>query len=406
MSKKLLFNFNREVIQNYTYVKYVGTIITATNTLEKPIKSAILSGSTKYRDIDTGEFLETFEEGRNLELVSVRMPVLTTVGKNLFSDDNTMELGAWGTDGRPVTATNEIRCKNNYIPFPKGLKNGDTMYIVLSDTTIENNPNMYVYDHNRELLGVNNASVGNSCEYATAYFFVDGVLTITINDASKCGYFSFRAKSSNTDCRFAIMVNTSETVYEDYKTNILTVNEPVELRGIGDVRDELDLLTGEVTTKYGEMVIDGREEFIWGHNWASAGTAYPLDNPIILDNYNFKKGGNLICEQIQILDNYHYGDKIGIHPDVDRGMVLVVPNELTGGKNNVAGLRAWLNENPITIVYELNQQSIKTVDLSILDQNENKVSSISSFNDTTHITASSETIPPIFEGYIATKEVE
>ena len=82
MSKKLLFNFNREVIQNYTYVKYVGTIITATNTLEKTIKSAILKGSTKYRDIDTGEFLETFEEGRNLELVSVRMPVLTTTGKN------------------------------------------------------------------------------------------------------------------------------------------------------------------------------------------------------------------------------------------------------------------------------------------------------------------------------------
>lgn len=78
MSKKLLFNFNREVIQNYTYVKYAGAIITATNTLEKPFKSAILKGNTGYRDIDTGEFLETFEEGRNLELVSVKMPALTT----------------------------------------------------------------------------------------------------------------------------------------------------------------------------------------------------------------------------------------------------------------------------------------------------------------------------------------
>lgn len=78
MSKKLLFNFNREVIQNYTYVKYTGTIITATNTLEKPIKSVILKGNTGYRDIDTDEILETFEEGRNLELVSVKMPVLTT----------------------------------------------------------------------------------------------------------------------------------------------------------------------------------------------------------------------------------------------------------------------------------------------------------------------------------------
>ena len=54
----------------------------------------------------------------------------------------------------------------------------------------------------------------------------------------------------------------------------------------------------------------------------------------------------------------------------------------------------------------LAKEVIKTVDLSILDQNGNKVSSISSFNDTTHIKTSSETIPPTFEGYLATKEVE
>ena len=73
---------------------------------------------------------------------------------------------------------------------------------------------------------------------------------------------------------------------------------------------------------------------------------------------------------------------------------------------NVVGFKQWLSENPITVQYKKATEQIKTVDLSILDQNENKVSSISSFNDTTHITASSETIPPIFEGYLATKEVE
>ena len=101
MSKKLLFNFNREVIQNHTYVKYAGTIITATNTLEKPIKSAILKGNTGYRDIDTGEFLETFEEGRNLELVSVKMPVLTTSNEdgtktNILSTPEDLELRGIG----------------------------------------------------------------------------------------------------------------------------------------------------------------------------------------------------------------------------------------------------------------------------------------------------------------------
>ena len=149
------------------------------------------------------------------------------------------------------------------------------------------------------------------------------------------------------------------------KTNILSCNEEVTLRGIGDVKDTLDLTTGELTQRIGKMIVDGREEFKWGYGWNDYGTAYPLDNPTILDNYNFKKSKNLICEQVPILDNYHYSNKVGIYLDLIhlRGLVLVVPNELTGGPNNVDGLRTWLNENPLTVFYEFNTDSVKTVDL-------------------------------------------
>ena len=61
----------------YKLHEFVGSL-TVQNTIEAPVKSAILCGSTKYKDVDTDEILETFEEGRNLELVSVKMPVLTT----------------------------------------------------------------------------------------------------------------------------------------------------------------------------------------------------------------------------------------------------------------------------------------------------------------------------------------
>ena len=74
----------KTAIGEFNYLDYDGQHITATDTIEGRSKSAILKGNTGYRDIDTGEFLETFEEGRNLELVSVKMPVLTTTGKNLF----------------------------------------------------------------------------------------------------------------------------------------------------------------------------------------------------------------------------------------------------------------------------------------------------------------------------------
>ena len=273
MSKKLLFNFNREVIQNYTYVKYVGTIITATNTLEKPIKSAILKGSTKYRDIDTGEFLETFEEGRNLELVSVKMPVVTTT-------------------------------------------NGDGT-----------------------------------------------------------------------------------------RTNILSTSEDVVLRGIGDVQDTLDCLTGEVTQHIEEIVLDGSEE------WGVDNARFVLKRDDIVPNKwtngmsNYFIGNRGEITSGNQYDNYFtvngYGSALYVRD------ITLFPTPRT----QLNEFKTWLNErsvqgNPVILQYISTKELIKTVDLSILDQNGNKVSSISSFNDTTHVMASSETIPPTFEGYLATKEVE
>lgn len=45
---------------------------------------------------------------------------------------------------------------------------------------------------------------------------------------------------------------TQATAYEPYKSNILTVNEDVTLRSNGDVYDELNLLTGQLTQRIGE----------------------------------------------------------------------------------------------------------------------------------------------------------
>ena len=65
------------------------------------IKRAILKGNTKYRDIDTGDILDTFDETKNLELVSVKVPVLTTSNgdgtkTNILSCNEEVELCAIG----------------------------------------------------------------------------------------------------------------------------------------------------------------------------------------------------------------------------------------------------------------------------------------------------------------------
>lgn len=305
MPKKLLFNFNREVIQDCAYIKYSGTIITATNTLEKPIKSAILKGSTKYRNIDTGEVLDTFDEGRNLELVSVKMPVLTTTGKNLF-------------DG-------EVRAGN----YKNGLfvsSAGETANV--NPIKVKENTNYIAKVHNYNYHAYRFSYYDEKLNFISSESTVNGFLTTP----NGCHYlnFHFGMNGFQSNAEISVAEGTIALgVHESFKTNILTVNEEVELGSVGEVKDELNLLTGQLTQR--------------------------------TETRAYQEGDESNSEVLTDMTNTRY---------------------------------------------KLPKEVIKTVDLSVLDQDGNKVSSISSYNDTTHITTSSETISPIFEGYIATKEGE
>ena len=105
----------------YKLHEFVGSL-TVRNTVEAPVKSAILKGVTGYKDVDTGEILETFEEGRNLELVSVKMPVLTTIGKNLNSANNEdVKPYAINDNGSIATGGGDVHCEK-FIKVPPSSK--------------------------------------------------------------------------------------------------------------------------------------------------------------------------------------------------------------------------------------------------------------------------------------------
>ena len=230
-------------------VSYTGQHIYAPNTKEKPVKSAILKGSTKYRDIDTGEFLETFEEGRNLELVSVKMPVLTT--------------------------SNE-----------------------------------------------------------------DGT-----------------------------------------KSNILTVNEGVTLRGIGDVQDTIDCLTGEVVERIDEIVLNGSEN--WSVNNSNNGGFYSAST----STYIGKPNGVIISDKLPTTTTTKAE---GVMMGVSTGKVMVSFNRESSGVTNLNSFVEKLAQNPITILYELATESIKTVGLTIHDKDQQKVEQLTSFDGGTHFTTSTQ----------------
>ena len=194
---------------SYT-VSYTGQSIYAPNTLEKPIKSAILKGSTKYRDIDTGEFLETFEEGRNLELVSVKMPVLKTTGKNLLNPN-------WQF--------------NTWHPFK--LKSGTKLTLSTKDSVLSKGGNIRLKatDETDVWMGINEGTTKKAITLQKDVYKLSNIL------------------NGNIEYQLEIGDNTP---YEPFKSNILTVNEDVTLRSNGDICDELNLLTGQLTQRIGE----------------------------------------------------------------------------------------------------------------------------------------------------------
>ena len=175
---------------------------------------------------------------------SVKMPVLTTTGKNLFDEINgsfKKKNSVSGTNGEITYYPNHVGVFENYIPVKP-----NTTY-TLSGQLIDggNNPVFRVafYQKDKAFNKTKNQYVANNGGgNHTSY-------TFTTSENEHYIRFSFGAM---TQGYFQLEEGTIVTKYEPFKSNILTVNEDVTLRSNGDVYDELDLLTGRLTQRNDE----------------------------------------------------------------------------------------------------------------------------------------------------------
>lgn len=332
------------------------------NVLDGAFELCVLKGHTKYRDIDTGEILENFEESRNLELITVRMPILSTVGKNLinpseFISNMTVYNINVARDGDCFTFNGESSgAYDAYITvqrneFGQGilLRKNKTYcigYEVLSGSATGS-----------MVLAFKCVNSSNSVtwkETSGEYLTYTPKEDIYVSWLRIHGYSS--ANYDNFKIRVYIEEATSPTSYESYKTSILSCNEEVELRGIGDVRDELDLLTGEVTQRIGEIVLDGSE--YWAIN-PESNNELSMFHYKQLNGVNDGSSTNLMCDKLTVINkSYPYGIRKYINGEE---LVVTMPSPIA---SNVADFKQWLTQNPITVQYQLAIEPIKTVGLS------------------------------------------
>lgn len=158
------------------------------------------------------------------------------------------------------------------------------------------------------------------------------------------------------------------------KTNTVTCNEDVTLRGIGDDKDELNLLTGELIQRIEEVVIDGstisltnNTSYMSEDSTAVITSALPsisLNKTIMCNNLPTYVAGNSIW-------NKNSGVTTGVSFVSNIwGFCIRLPHSVTGVTTEDTEttvkqkFKTYLHSNPLTIHYPLGTESINTVALS------------------------------------------
>ena len=214
------------------------------NVLDGAFESCVLKGKTKYRDIDTGEILEDFEEGRNLELITVRMPILTTTGKNLFDIQTVYNINENATITNN-SITLDVDTKEGFIPaclFRLNINKHQWGKKFRISSTVVGKGAIEIRQRNEsnEQLSV----------------IVSNNSNVTILDNTKYLELNFNSRLQTgvtTWSNIQIEEGTTATPYEPYKTSILSLPEEVVLRSLPDgTCDTLNVETGEYVQKIGE----------------------------------------------------------------------------------------------------------------------------------------------------------
>ena len=349
--------------QNTTLIKigfYKGTLST--------VKSLELQ-------VEQGEIATEYEP-YNPTLVSVKMPVLTTVGKNLF--DKTI---------KPVYVGG-----NGVVTYPNG-NYGFEWQVVKPNTS-------YVLSYNVD----NNSYKRNEISYYTkdkVYIKTEAKTTGLFTTPNNAHYIVTRLTVTNEPSNIQLEEGTVATSYEPYKSNILTVNDDVTLRGIGDVKDELNLLTGEVTYMLSEKRLTSELAWEMFPSWQT-------DELMTFGVTDINWGVGLVCNR------FIKGDSSSVMGTTDRAkrsfyahatgwFICLYKNELS--EVSVQGFKEWLDNNETNIVYKLPQQSVKTVDLSVIDQDGKTLNQIKPLEGTMHLSTSGENIRPLFSGEIPVEAI-
>lgn len=308
------------------------------------------------------------------ELVSVKLPVLTTFnGFEIFKTGMTLDEFDYnlvslnnGCIHIPHSSSAYIKTKKEYTLLP------NQSYVVRV---------VGVSGYNNSVYGIRLAIGDRQLMQVTEPFLIE---ELSKNSYCDVVYTNTTGKPITGVIRvFSYFGDYKiDKIYigeEPFKSNILTTSEEVELRGIGRVQDELNCLTGEVTQRIVEIVLDGSEDWLAeDHRFTLKGVENLLEGKwslLISDKYSSYS----FLDYAAQYDSYIMGN--GWSQSFSIRDVALFPDP----KNQLSEFKEYLSQNPVTVQYQSATESIKAVDLTIVDQDGKTINKLNSFNGTTHV---------------------
>ena len=218
---------------------------------------------------------------------SVKLPVLTTIGKNLIKDISYEQGSINGATGQLTYSTTRART----VEFIKLRKNVTYTFSVFSE---QENVQFreFLFYSNANLDTFKNGGVGT---YKKTF-------TYTPQDDEFCRIVFIINTSPEgvvdiNSIQLQLEQGSTATTYEPYQSITLSTPSDLVLRGVGEVKDELNCLTGEVTHNIGGVVIDGSRTMDEDSN----GVYIQVNEVKRLTNYD----GHMMCDKLPVISSYH-----------------------------------------------------------------------------------------------------
>lgn len=396
MSRKLLFNKNNA--NSYGYVRYVGAIISAKNTVKATMKNAILKGKTTTNSSTSNLFdINGSVTDFNKTTHEISGDTVTVTGERFVAFKISLEANKTYTISCKANVTGGVVIISDYansnFNFLSHRVTGTNINITYTPTSNYPNAGLLLY------AGANNGSVTYS--------------DICITDGA-----STQGSTSVTNPVLKISNTTEITITESNIVKNKYINGYTG--AITDTPQNVGIFTREVEPlcTYIYSGINKMNNFVTSSNGGRM-TYNIADKSNSIVSYGFT-ADNKSDTAITIPSN---GYKITISVDSTRPNVIRLKKD--NEPNDIEKIVLSCNEEVILRsnedVYDelslLNSQVIqrigndgsvltseifKNVNFLIVDENGENLDNITSFDGTTYITTSSDTIAPDFDGEIAT----